>query len=185
MRHRFVHVRVRGKHMQVWISLLKAFEILIQGKLGLFPDLCSGASILHIPDLDHQLMKGLLLFPGTDLFIIVIDLAVGTCLFGIVPFQVFIEQFMIDRLDRFITVIDIEVSVRRVHIGHLGLLAVMIDRLLTPLGTDRPFHFRLHPFYPLRPQCAFVTFNESNKGTFNGRGIKRCCCALQGAGSPL
>ena len=88
----FVHVKMRSKHMQVWIPLLKALEILIQGKLGLLSDLRSRARIILVSDLDHQLMKGLLLLAGTDLFIVVLDLSIGAGLFCIVPFQGFIEQ---------------------------------------------------------------------------------------------
>ena len=95
-------MKVRGKYMQVWVAFLKALEILIQGKLGLLSDLRSRACVIFISDLDYQLMKGLLLFAGTDLFIIVFDLPVGSCLPGVIPFQGFIEQLMIYLFDRFI-----------------------------------------------------------------------------------
>ena len=99
----FIHVKVCGKHMQIWVAFLKALKILIQGNLGLLSDLRSRARIIFVSDLDHQLMKGLLLFAGTDLFILVFDLPVCACLFGIVPFQSFIEQLMIYLFDRLIT----------------------------------------------------------------------------------
>ena len=58
-------------------------------------------------------MKGLLLFAGADLFIVIIDPPVRACLLGIVSFQGFIEELVIDLLDRFVTVFYIEVGALR------------------------------------------------------------------------
>ena len=146
-----------GEYPQVRVALLKALEILIQGNLCLLSDLRSRARVILVPDLDHQLVKGLLLFTGPDLLIIVIDLSVRPRLFGIVSFESFIEQFMVDLFEWFIKVIDIELGTGRIHISCFELPAVMIDRPLAHLGTDRSLHSS-----HILPQMAFVTFCESN-----------------------
>ena len=128
-------------------------------------------------------MKRLLLLAGTDLFIIVPDLSVGSCLPGIVPFQGFIKQFMVDLFNWFITVIDIEVGACRIHIGRFELPAVMVDGAFPNLCTDRSFHILSHPIHPLRKQRAFVTFCESNaKALLTAEPSKGAVALSEGAG---
>ena len=97
-------------------------------------------------------MEGLFLLAGTDLFIVILDLSVRACLLGVIPFQGFIEQFVIDLLDWLITVFYIEVGALWVHVCRLEFSAVVIDRAFPDLGADRSFHFKSHPFLALRQQ---------------------------------
>ena len=48
-------------------------------------------------------MEGLFLLAGTDLFIVIIDPSVRACLLGVVSFQGFIEEFVVNLLDWFVT----------------------------------------------------------------------------------
>ena len=102
-------MQVSGEDVQVWIALPEALVVFIQRCLGLFPDLGFRTGVVLVSNLQDQLMKGLLLLSGSDLFIIIIDPPVRPCLLGVIPFQGFIEEFVVDLFDRFITVIDIEV----------------------------------------------------------------------------
>jgi hypothetical protein len=97
-------------------------------------------------------MEGLFLFAGTDLLIVIFDSSVRACLLFVVPFQGFIEQFVIDLLDRLITVFYIEVGALRVHVCRLEFPAVVIDGAFPDLSADRSFHFKSHPFLALRKQ---------------------------------
>ena len=97
-------------------------------------------------------MEGLFLLAGTDLFIVIIDPSVRACLLGIVPFQGFIEELVIDLFDRFIAVIDIEIGAFAVYVLSLEFPAVVVDGAFPDHGADRSFHFKSHPFLALRQQ---------------------------------
>lgn len=127
-----VHMKVGGEDIQIGVPLPEALEVFIQGNLGLFADLRFGSRIIPVADLNDQLMKRLLLFAGADLFIVILDPSVRACLLGVVPFQGFIEQFVIDLLDRLVTVFYIEVGAVRVHICCLEFSAVVIDGAFPP-----------------------------------------------------
>ena len=97
-------------------------------------------------------MEGLFLLAGTDLFIVIIDPSVRACLLGVVSFQGFIEEFVVNLLDWFVTVFYIEVGALRVHVCRLEFSTVVIDGAFPDLSADRSFHFKSHPFLTLRQQ---------------------------------
>ena len=145
-------MQVSGEDVQIRIPFPEALEVFIQCRLGLFSDLCSRSRIIPVADLDDQLMEGFFLLAGTDLFIVVFDPSVSACLLFVVPFQGFIEELVIDLLDRFVTVFYIEVGALRVHVCRLEFPAVVIDGAFPDLSADRSYHFKSHPFLALRKQ---------------------------------
>ena len=85
MGRRLVHVQVGGEYIQVGVPCLEAPEVFVQHGLGLQTDLCFRAGILPVADLQDQLMEGLLLLAGTDLFIVIVDPPIGAGLPVVVP----------------------------------------------------------------------------------------------------
>ena len=86
-------------------------------------------------------MEGFLLFAGTDFFIVIINPSVCARLPSIVSRSGAIEQFVIDLLDRLVTIIHVEVGTLPVYVFSLELATVVVDRSFPDPGADRSFHF--------------------------------------------
>lgn len=92
--------------------------------------------------------------PGTDFFIVVRNAPVGTFLPGIESFLRRSEQHLIDILDAFVAVVDIEMAARTIHILRFEFAAVMVDGAFADLGADRSLHKISLPL-SFRPQPGF------------------------------
>ena len=174
MGRRLVHMQVGGEYIQVGVPCLEAPEVFVQHGLGLRTGLCFRAGILPVADLQDQLMEGLLLLAGTDLIIVIVDPPIGAGLPGIVPFQGFIEQFVIDLPDRFVAIIHVEVGTIPIHILRLELAAVVVDGALAHHGADGSFHFKSPSSLRCVSSGAFVTFCESNAKALLTAGVQKC-----------
>ena len=91
--------------------------------------------------MNDDLIKRFFLMPGTDFFIVVRNAPVGTFLPGIESFLRRSEQHLIDILDAFVAVVDIEMAARTVHILRFEFAAVMVDGAFADFNADRSFHF--------------------------------------------
>ena len=79
--------------------------------------------------------------PGTDFFIVVRNAPIGACLSGIESFLRRSEPHLLDILDAFVAVVDIEIPARTVHILRFEFAAVMVDGAFADFNADRSFHF--------------------------------------------
>lgn len=141
-----------GEDIQIRVSFPESPVVFIQSLFCLFSDLRSGSRIIPVADLYYKLMKGLLLLAGSYLLVVIINTPVGTCLLGVIPFQSFIKQLVIDLLDWLVTVFYIEVGTLRVNIRCLEFAAVMVYGAFPDLCADCSFRIKSHPFLSLRQQ---------------------------------
>ena len=93
-------------------------------------------------------MKRLFLLAGADFFIVVFYPPVGPGLFGVVPFQGLVKEFMVHRLDILLAVCYIQMGAFRVGIFSVKLPAVVVYRPMPHHGADRPF--QINPSFLFR-----------------------------------
>ena len=84
-------------------------------------------------------MERLFLLAGTNFLIIIFDFSVCSGLLGIVSCKSFVKQFMVNSLDIFLTIGDIQVRTFRVGVLCMKLSGVVIYRAASNPCTDRSF----------------------------------------------
>ena len=142
----FVHMEMRREHPEVWIALLKALIILVQYGSCQLRIFAGGAHIFFVPDLQNDLVEGLLLIAGANLLVVVRNTPVTSGLLFVVAFQSFIEKLVVYRLDALVAVVNIPVGAASVYILCPKFAAVVVDRAFAHLGADRSLHKISPPF---------------------------------------
>lgn len=159
MRRRFIHVQMSRKHTQCVVSCLKAMDIRFQTLPGKFRHFRADAGIVLVSDLQHNLVKGLLLPRGRDFFIIICNTAVTACLPCIVTLLCCVKQFMVHRSDIFLAKFHVQMAAGRVYIGSIKLTAVMIEGAFPNHSADCPFQ---NFSFLRRKPASSVTLVKSN-----------------------
>ena len=159
MGRRFIHVQMSGEHTQCVVSRLEAVDIHFQTLPGEVCRFRADTGIILVPDLQHNLVKGLLLLGGTDFRVIVRYTAVTACLFCIVALLRCVKQFMVHRSDIFLTEFHVQMAAGRVYIGGVKRTAVMIEGAFPNHSADRPFQ---NLSFLRRKPAGSVTLAKSN-----------------------
>ena len=121
-----VHVEVGREHPEIGIALLKGSHILVQHRRRQPPFVAVGAHVVLIAHLQDNFVKRLFLLAGADFFIVVLYPPVGPGLFGVVPFQGLVKEFMVHRLDILLAVCYIQMGAFRVGVLSVKLPAVVV-----------------------------------------------------------
>ena len=100
----FIQMQVRREHSEVWITLGKAFHILVKYLGGEPSGVAINGGILPITNLHYDFVERFFLLSEAYFFVIIIYHTVGSCLLGVVFFECFIKQFVVHITDIFITV---------------------------------------------------------------------------------
>ena len=137
MRRRFVHVDMSGEYAKLRIALLKSGIVFRKGFLRLFAYIGIRAGVVFVAYLDNDFVKRFFLMPGSDMLIVIRNDAITPLLFCVVPFKCVVEQFMINRFDRFITEIRIQMRTLRIGILCVEFPAVVVRRAFSYFDADR------------------------------------------------
>ena len=170
-------MQVCRENMQVGISLLEPLHKFVQDRCGKLPIFALGIHIVLVSNLEDHFVEGLLLFAGTDLLIIVFDDSVGAGLLGVVGFQGYAEQGVVNFVYVLVAVHNVVGGSFGVGILCVEFSAVVIDRSFADHNTNRSF-YNLTSFR--RAAAGFVTFSKSNAKALLTAGQSKAHCALRG-----
>ena len=96
--------------MKLRISHLKALHELVQDRSCQLAVFAEGRHIVHVADLEYDLIERLFLFALADFFVIVFNAAVFAFLLGIVGGKCFVEQFVVGLPDGSIAIFNVEMA---------------------------------------------------------------------------
>ena len=133
----FVHVKIGSKYSQSEIALPETLHIFIKYLCRKLSVLCFCPHIVLIAYLHNDFMEWFFLLSTQYFIVIIINPAVTSGLFLIVPGKCFIKQFVIYVFNIFVAVFHVQTTSLRVSILCMEFSAVMVDRAFSCHKADR------------------------------------------------
>lgn len=139
VRCEFVHMQMRREYPKLWIALLKPGVVFFERFFCLPADLGIRLGILPVADLDDNLVELLSLFSVDDVLIVVRYDAIAPFLLFVIPCELVVKEFVIDRFDLLVTEIRVQMRLFRIRVLCVEFSAVVVRRAFSDLDANRSF----------------------------------------------